>query len=90
MDDLKKEVGLIPKECSKELINGYSVVDGTTNFANKGSHNSLIFQPIYKTFRMPTGDTETIIAWKFKGFSKESIKPPTMSGNSLAVIKTET
>ena len=86
MDDLKKEAGLIPKKCSKELITGYSVVDGTTNFANKESHNYLIFQPIYKTFRMSTGDTETIIAWKFKGFSEESIKPSTISGISLAVI----
>ena len=33
---------------------------------------------------MPTGHTETIIAWKAKKLSYESIKPKTSPGNSLA------
>ena len=43
----------------------------------------MIIQPISKAFRIPTGDIETIIAWKFKELSDESIKPPTTPGNSL-------
>ena len=33
---------------------------------------------------MITGDTKTIIAWKSKAISDESIKPPTTASNSLA------
>ena len=33
---------------------------------------------------MPTGDTETVIARKSEGLPKESIKPPTTTGNSIA------
>ena len=36
------------------------------------------------TFAMPTGDTETVIARKSEGLPKESIKPPTTTGNSIA------
>lgn len=43
-------------------------------FGNNGSQNYLTFQQTSKIFRMPTGDTDTIIAWKPKGLSDESIK----------------
>ena len=33
---------------------------------------------------MPTGDTETIVAWKSKALLEETIKPPTTPGNSIA------
>ena len=33
---------------------------------------------------MPTGITETIIAWQSKGLSNEKIKPPTTLNNSLS------
>ena len=33
---------------------------------------------------MPAGDTETIIAWKSKVLSEQSIKPPTTPGNSIS------
>ena len=46
-------------------------------FDNDGSQNYLLFQPVSKTFRMPADDAETIIAWKSKGLSDKSIKPPT-------------
>ena len=36
------------------------------------------------TLAMPTGDTETVIARKSEGLPKESIKPPTTTGNSIA------
>ena len=33
---------------------------------------------------MPTGDTETIVAWKSKALLEETIKPPATPGNSIA------
>ena len=58
---------------------------GKSFFDNDGSQNYLIFQPIYNTFRMKSGNTETVIAWKCKTLSDESSKPPTTTGNSLAL-----
>ena len=54
-------------------------------FGNDESQNFFIFQPISKTFRMPTDDTVTITAWKSKRLSEEGIKPPAGPGNSLAI-----
>ena len=51
---------------------------------NKGSQNYSMFQPIYYPFTMPTGDIETIIAWKSEGLSDEIIKPATAPGDSHA------
>ena len=36
-----------------------------------------------KIFRMPTGETETIIAWKPKGLPDEGIKSLNTPGNGL-------
>ena len=43
----------------------------------------LIFQAIFKTSRMSTGDTGTIIASKSKGLSEINIKPPSIPVTSL-------
>ena len=43
----------------------------------------LIFQPISNTFRIPTGVTETVVAWKSKGLSDESIKLTNTPGITL-------
>ena len=42
----------------------------------------LIFQPIYRYFKMIT-NTDYVSSWKSKGLFYESIKPPTTSDNSL-------
>ena len=47
-----------------------------------GSEVYLIFQPIYRYFKMIT-NTDYVSSWKSKGLSAESIKPPTTSDNSL-------
>ena len=47
-----------------------------------GSQTYLIFQPVYRYFKMVT-NTNYISSWKSKGLSAESIKPPTTSDNSL-------
>ena len=44
----------------------------------------LIFQLIPNTFRIPTGVTETVVAWKSKGLSDESIKLTNTPGITLA------
>ena len=38
-------------------------------FLDNGSHNYFMAKSITNTFRIPTGDTETIIALKSKGLS---------------------
>lgn len=50
---------------------------------NNGLQNYLIFQPITNTFTIPTVDTETVIAWRSKGFSKEGIKTLIVPSNNL-------
>ena len=50
-----------------------------------GSQAYLIFQPLYRYFKMVT-NTNYISSWKSKGLSAESIKPPITSDNSLNPI----
>ena len=47
-----------------------------------GSQAYLIFQPVYRYFKMAT-NTNYILSWKSKGLYAESMKPPTTSDNSL-------
>ena len=47
-----------------------------------GSQAYLIFQPVYRYFKMVTS-TNYISLWKSKGLSAESIKPPTTTNDSL-------
>ena len=44
--------------------------------------NSLVFQPVYKYFKK-IGNSDDFSAWKPKGLSDESNKPPTACNNSL-------
>lgn len=44
----------------------------------------LLFQPIFKTFRVTAGITEKIIAWESKWFTNEKVKPPTTANISLS------
>ena len=57
---------------------------GKKYFDNYGLQYCLALQSVYNTSTMTTDDTETIIVWKVKGLSHESIKPSTPPGNSLA------
>ena len=47
-----------------------------------GAQSYSIFQPLYRYFKTIT-NTNYILSWKSKGFSDESIKPSTISINSL-------
>ena len=55
-------------------------------FEEDGSQNYLVFQPIIRYFKVNTivNVTNYVLSWKSKGLSNETIKPPTMSDNSLA------
>ena len=44
----------------------------------------LMLLPISNTLRMPTCETEIVIACKSKRLSHETIKPPNPPGTSLA------
>ena len=60
----------------KAFDSGYII--GKSNFGEDGTQNYLVFQPIYRYFKMIT-NTDYISSWK----SAESIKSPATSDNSL-------
>ena len=55
---------------------------GKSHFGEDGTQNYLVFQPMYKNFKMIT-NTGYILSWKSEGLSAESIKPTTTSDNGL-------
>ena len=65
---------------SKFFDSGYFI--GKSHFGEDGTQNCLVFQPMYRYFKMIT-HTDYILSWKSKGLSAESIKPPTTSDNNL-------
>ena len=58
---------------------------GKRHFGEDGTQNYLIFQPIFKYFKVNaiTNVTNYVLSWNSKGLSDETIKPPTTSDNSL-------
>ena len=54
-----------------------------SHFENDGTQNYLVFQPIQRYFKK-LDNIKHSSAWKSKGLSNESIKPPTTSNNSFA------
>ena len=62
-----------------------SYFGGKSHFEDDGTQNYLVFQPICRYFKM-IGNTKHISAWKSKGLSDESIKPPAASSDSLAPL----
>ena len=55
---------------------------GKSHFEEDGTQNYLVFQPMYRYFKMITS-TDYISSWKSKELSAENIKVPTTSDNSL-------
>ena len=58
---------------------------GKSHFEEDGVQNYLVFQPMYRYFKMIT-NTNYISSWKSKGLSAESIKPFPTSDNSLTPL----
>ena len=48
------------KVSTKDMINGYSILNEAKYFIEDRSQNFLLLKPIYSTFKMTTGVTETI------------------------------
>ena len=60
-----------------------SLFIGQVSLAMMDLYFFLIFQQLYKTFKMPVGITNKIIDWESKGLSNEKIKPPITANYSL-------
>ena len=73
---------LVENELNKLKTFDLSYFIGKTHFEEDGTQNYLVFQPMYKYFKMIT-NTDHISSWKSKVLSAESIKPATTSDNSL-------
>ena len=63
------------------MINVYRILNGAKYFAEDGSQNYFIFQPVIKYFKPIANNV--VITWKSEGLLDESIKPPATSDNSL-------
>ena len=66
----------------KTFDSGYFI--GKSYFEEDGTQNFLVFEPMYRYFKMIT-NTDYISSWKFKGLSAGSITSPTISDNSLTL-----
>ena len=73
---------LVENELNKLKTFDSSYFIGKSHVGQDGTQNYLVFQPMYRYFKMIT-NTNYISSWKSKGLSAESIKPPTTSDNSL-------
>ena len=73
---------IVENELNKLKTFDSSYFIGKSHFGEDGTQNYLVFQPMYRYFKMIT-NTNYISSWKSKGLFAESIKPPTTSGNSL-------
>ena len=58
---------------------------GKNYFGEDGTQNYLVFQPIFRYFKINTAINvaDYVLSWKSKGLSDETIKPPSTSDNSL-------
>ena len=57
----------------KTFDSGYFI--GKSHFGEDGTQNYLVFQPMYRYFRLIT-NTSNILSWKSKGLSNKSFDPP--------------
>ena len=78
----KTENLLVKNELNKLKTFDSSYFIGKSHFEEDGTQNYLVFQPLNKYFKVIT-NTDYISSWKPKWLSAESIKSPTISGNSL-------
>ena len=73
----------------KDVLNklktfGSSYFIGKGHFEENGTQNYLVFQPIFRYFKVNTiNATGYVLSWQSKGLSAEGVKPPTTSNNSL-------
>ena len=70
----------IAKTKSKHFLveNELSYFIGKSHFDEDGTHNYLVFQPMYTHFKLIT-NTSSILSWQSKGLFNENIDSPTTS-----------
>ena len=76
---------LVENELNKLKTFDSSYFIGKSHFEEDGTQNYLVFQPMYRYFKMIT-NTDYVSLWKSKVLSAETIKPPATSDNSLTPI----
>ena len=76
---------LVEKEYKKLKTFDSSYFIGQSHFEEDGTQNYLVFQPIYKYFKI-IANKKYISSWQSKGLSDEIIKPPVTSDNSLTPL----
>ena len=73
---------LVENELNKLKTFDSGYVIGKGHFGEDGTQNYLVFQPMYRYFKMIT-NTDYVSSWKSKELTAASIKPPTTSDDSL-------
>ena len=76
---------LVENELNKLKNFDSSFFIGKSQFEEDGTQNYLVFQALNKYF-IVTANTDYVSSWKSKGLSVETIKPPTISDNSLTPV----
>ena len=61
----------------KTFDSGYFI--GKSHFEEDGTQNYLVFQPMYRYFKI--GNSDYVLSWKSKGLSNESITPHSAPNN---------
>ena len=58
---------------------------GKSHFEEDDTQNYLVFQPVFRYFKINVviNVADYVLSWKSRGFSDETIKPPSTSDNSL-------
>ena len=76
---------LVENELKKLKPFDSSYFIGKNYFEEDGAQNYLVFQPIHRYFKI-IANTKYISEWKSKGFSNESINPPSTPDNCLSPL----
>ena len=71
----KSKYLLVENELNELKTFDSSYFIGKSHFGEDGTQNYLVFQPMYRYFRLMT-NTSNILSWQSKGLSNESITPP--------------
>ena len=85
MTENKSKHLLVENELNKSRTFDSRYFIGKNHFEKNDTQNNLVFQPIIKYLKINTitSVTNYILSWKSEGLSAKTIKPPTMSDNSL-------
>ena len=83
--DYNKKITEVENNIKKLETFDVSYFRGKNYFDEDGTQNYLIFQPIYRYFKVNSvvNVIDRVLSWQSKGLSNESINPISRSENSL-------